>query len=74
MKVYGLLVALLMVCVCVVMVSRVDLRAHLTKCQESVLGSEASTGRCDYPSRIMRVKGVWICSCRSEAETKKGIE
>jgi len=58
----------------IIVVVQNDLRAHLTKCQESVLGTESAVGRCDYPARIMRVKGVWICSCRSERETKRGIE
>jgi len=58
----------------IIVVVQNDLRAHLTKCQESVLGTESAVGRCDYPARIMRVKGVWICSCRSESETKRGIE
>jgi hypothetical protein len=52
----------------------VDFRAKFTRCEESVLGQEAAVGRCGYPARVMRVKGVWICSCRSEVETKRGIE
>lgn len=57
-----------------VIFNNTDIRAKFTKCEESVLGPEASSGRCVYPSRVMRVRGVWICSCRTEAETKKGIE
>ena len=74
MKILYYLGGIGIIAIIVVAVTQNDLRAHFTKCQESVLGTESAVGRCDYPARIMRVKGVWICSCRSESETKRGIE
>jgi len=50
------------------------LKSKFTKCEESVIGTDASVGRCAYPAHIMRIKGVWICSCRGESETKGSIE
>ena len=74
MKIIYTMIAVLIVICCAIIATRIDFRAALTKCQESVLGKETAIGRCDYPARIMRIKGVWVCSCRSEEETKKGIE
>lgn len=74
MKAFYIMGVLLVVLCFVIAAVKLDLRSQFTKCQESVLGREATSGRCDYPARIMRVQGVWVCSCRSEAETKKGIE
>ncbi|MCK9567405.1 hypothetical protein M0R72_00480 [Candidatus Pacearchaeota archaeon] len=51
-----------------------DFKAKFSRCEESVIGPEAAVGRCAYPARVMHVKGVWVCSGRSEAETKRSIE
>jgi hypothetical protein len=74
MKALYIMGVLLVILCCIVAAVRLDLRSQFTKCQESVLGQESVAGHCGYPARIMRIKGVWVCSCRSEEETKKGIE
>ena len=50
-----------------------DPRAVFYRCEESVLGTNITGGHCPYPSKVMKVDDNWICSCRSEAETRKGI-
>jgi hypothetical protein len=50
-----------------------DPRAMFSRCEESVLGTSVTGGHCPYPSKVMKVDNNWVCSCRSEAETRKGI-
>ena len=50
-----------------------DPRAMFYRCEESVLGAGTTGGHCPYPSKVMKIDGTWMCSCRSEAETRKGI-
>lgn len=46
----------------------------LQKCEERILSNNPTqTLTCPSPSKLMRVEGTWICSCRSEEQTMKGI-
>ena len=45
-------------------------------CEESILGAndgKLTNSKCPYPSRLMMVNNTWICSCRDEEHTMKGV-
>jgi len=44
------------------------------RCEERVLPKADIAQSCSPPSRLMKVGDEWICSCRSEADTMKGIQ
>lgn len=44
------------------------------RCEERVLPKADIAQNCQIPSRLMKVGDEWICSCRSEADTMKGIQ
>ncbi len=58
----------------VIMLSRHPVTLTLQKCEERILSNNPTqTLTCPSPSKLMRVEGTWICSCRSEEQTMKGI-
>lgn len=48
--------------------------AFLPRCEERILPKADIAQSCSPPSRLMKVEDDWICSCRSEADTMKGIQ
>ena len=46
------------------------------RCEEVILGAsngKLTNAKCPYPSRLMMVNNTWICSCRDEEHTMKGV-
>lgn len=44
------------------------------RCEERILPKVDTVQICPSPSRLMRIGEQWICTCRSEVETMKGIQ
>jgi hypothetical protein len=44
------------------------------RCEERILPKADVVQVCPSPSRLMRIDEQWICTCRSEVDTMKGIQ
>lgn len=48
---------------------------RIIKCKEKIVPTDNRIPvECEYPSRLMKIGDTWICSCRSEEQTLKGIK
>ena len=45
-----------------------------SRCEERLIPKADLGATCPPPSKLMRVGDSWMCSCRTEEQTMKGIQ